>query len=218
MKIVELQSLFARCFRDAGVYQRSADGGALVEFDTIKKDNCDWLVVAAGVSPKEAANYFRGNLGRQKRATTAIELTGGGRLHVLFVVRPCDPAAERDAIAAQVAPFAPKDNLPFVVLRDQSYFRAAEIDDERLQHFRWELDARRASADPIEQWLRNWRAVLGYNPAHPPSHLHINALPFDPEVGYEPRADDSSGDLRLAVGVPNPLGLILSLATWLRQS
>ncbi len=93
-----------------------------------------------------------------------------------------------------------------------------DIRDEKskIHSLRWELDNVQALQDPRESWLTEWRRYLGFNPAHPASHLHINAIPFVPNTESNERIEHSPQEIRLGIGVPNPLGLVLSIAAWLR--
>jgi hypothetical protein len=139
-------------------------------------------------------------------------------MSLLLVVRPVRPPFSSLTDLENVSTFAPAENLPFVKIRDGSYLRCWDLNDSdrRVQSLRWELDAQQSRTDPIEPWLREWKQYVGFNPAHSPSHLHINAPAFMPNA-LDDRIEHSAEELRLGIGVPNPLCLILSLAAWLRK-
>jgi hypothetical protein len=122
------------------------------------------------------------------------------------------PITQHDPIS-QIVHFAPAEEVPLVEIRE-GFFRIRDLAENRntVNSLRWELDAVQSRRDPIDPWLRRPASILGYNPAHPPSHLHINSYDED-EVNMPV---ESSSDLRLCVGVVNPLALVLSIAAWLR--
>jgi len=131
------------------------------------------------------------------------------------VLRPVPfPVPQHDPIS-QIAHFAPSEEVPLVEIRE-GFFRIRDLAENKntVNSLRWELDAVQSRRDPIEPWLRRWALILGYNPAHPPSHLHINSYD-EAEVSMPV---DSSSDLRLCVGVVNPLALVLSIGAWLRAA
>ena len=88
-----------------------------------------------------------------------------------------------------------------------------------LFNLRWEVDTREAGKPPREHWLRDWKRTLRHNPAHPSSHLHFNtqpkASPVERSRGLE---EPGENDLRLAIGDPNPLAFLLSVAAWVRRN
>ncbi|MDA1014040.1 MAG: hypothetical protein O3A00_06255 [Planctomycetota bacterium] len=69
----------------------------------------------------------------------------------------------------------------------------------------------------VDRERHPWKDALAFNPAHPPSHLHINQTPLDEYESLRDAGTHSPAELRLTVGVPNPLALILSVAAWKRR-
>ncbi len=218
MLLQRIADLFVACFQDAGVFKRQVPGASLIEAAECELDRKQWVVVCAGLSDSEAGVYFRKEPGRRDRALTPLTVTGGGQLSFAFVVRPFDRGRESAPEPPGVAPFAPGEGLAFVELRQGSFFRASNLEgnDIGVEHLRWELDVPGSLQQPREAWLRKWKIILGHNPAHSASHLHINSPPLDPSGSSEHRGEHSAADLRLGVGPPNPLALILSFAAWLR--
>lgn len=216
MPLQRIKSLFEECFCEAGVFSREVPGAALFETEVLKKGKKDWVVIAAGVTDDEAGSLFPGNPNRADRATKPVNLIHGGQLAVRFVLRPFEARVETLPPLPLITPFAPGRDMPFVEVLQGSFFRPSGLDGAGtgLENFRWELDVGESQRQPLEVWLRPWAAHLHHNPAHAPSHLHFNSPPLDPK-GHG-RAEHPSGDLRLSVGLPNPLALILSFATWLR--
>ena len=91
-----------------------------------------------------------------------------------------------------------------------------ERGSEAIEHLRWDFDPAAAYAAPQEKWLQRWKPIIGFNPAHPPSHLHINQKPLDHFTRSRDAQAYSPDELRLAIGVPNPLAFLMSIAVWLR--
>jgi hypothetical protein len=218
MQLEEISRLFVASFHDAAVFERST-GGTVVETDVIKKENKNWVVIAAGVGFDDAHAYFRSNPKRAERAQEPVTILPHGRLSLLIVVRAVKPPFESIQELENVAVFAPGSGVPLVQVRDGSFMRCWDIrdPDARVRTLRWEMDIPNARSDPYEAWLNQWKLHLDFNPAHSASHLHINADAIDPNAPIDDRIEHSSRELRLGVGVPNPLGLVLSLATWLRS-
>jgi hypothetical protein len=216
MEFRKIQRIFESCLREAAVFERDGSGGQLFESDTIRRENKKWIAIAAGISRGEAQALFHANSSRAERATVPVRTLGiRGYASFLFVLRPMSfPIAQHDP-TNQIAHFAPQDEIPLVELRD-GFFRIRDLEENKntVSTLRWELDAVQSRHDPLEPWLRRSASLLGYNPAHPPSHLHINSF-GENEVGM---AVEPAADLRLCVGVLNPLGLVLSFAACLRAN
>jgi len=204
--------------RDAQVFDRDVASGSLFEVDSLKKEDKRWLALAAGITEEESSTVFPANPSRAERATIPLSVLGGGQVSFYFVLRPTAFPIEGLATFSRTAQFAPREGIPLVEVRD-AYFRLSNLprDDNRLNHLRWELDLTTAHQDPIEEWLRPWMDRIRYNPGHAPSHIHFNAPPLDAEAVGRDRLEHSPSELRLAVGIPNPLALILSIAAWIRQ-
>lgn len=218
MTLNDLSRVLAACMRDAQIFERDVPSGGLFEVDSLKKERTNWLAVAAGITEEESTAVFPANSARAERATIPLNILGGGQAAFFFVLRPLGFPLEESSTFARVAHFAPRDGIPLVEIRE-AYFRLSNLpgDDNRLNHLRWEFDIRTAREDPKEEWLRPWMGRIQYNPAHPPSHIHFNAPPVDAESIGRNRSDHSPSELRLAVGIPNPLAMILSLAVWIRH-
>jgi hypothetical protein len=214
-----IKKQFDACFTDAAIFQRDRSGGAFFEFDKLRKNKQDWTVVAAGVSDSLAKDFFPNNSGRQERAAIPVNIMGGGQLTFAFVLRAIDKLELSESNAEFMTTFAPKRGVPFVQLQD-SFLRLSNLPENGsgLTHLRWELDSSNAFTQPQEPWLHHWKDVFGFNPAHPPSHVHINQTPIEDYESSREARTHSPADLRLAVGVPNPLAIILSLATWKRRA
>jgi hypothetical protein len=218
MTLDNLNRVFTACIRDAQVYEREAPGGSLFEVETLKKEKKNWLALAVGVTEDESNNIFPTNSARAERATIPLNILGGGQASFYFLMRPLNYAIELSSTFSRAAHFAPREGIPLVEIRE-AYFRLSHLpgDENRLNHLRWELDLTAAHQDPLEDWLRPWMDQIQYNPAHAPSHIHFNAPPLDAEAVGRERSDHFPSELRLAVGIPNPLALILSIAAWIRR-
>lgn len=214
----EIKRQFAACFAEAEVFDRDSASGTFFEVEEIRKNSQKWLVVAAGVSGLHAKELFPVSSGRQARAELPVNVMGGGLLSFAFILRPINLADLTESIAHRVTTFAPNRGIPLVQLHD-SFFRLSNLpdNDSFLAHLRWELDSSNALRHPHESWLHPWKDALSFNPAHPPSHLHINQTPLDDYESSRDASTHSPDELRLAVGVPNPLALILSIAAWKRR-
>jgi hypothetical protein len=218
MQVDQIADVFEECFHDAAVFERSV-GGTVVETDLIRKENKKWVVVAAGIDFDEAHFYFQNHPKRAERAGEPVRILPQGQLSLLLVVRPVTLPLENLTELENVTTFAPGRGIPLVKLRDGCFIRCWDIQDpdSRVRSLRWELDVQNARSDPHEEWLKHWQRHLHFNPAHSASHLHINAPALVPNAPIDQRIEHAPQELRLGVGVPNPLGLILSLATWLRS-
>lgn len=211
-----IQRIFESCLQSAAVFERDSSGGQLFEADVIRRENKNWIAIAAGVSQPEANDIFAANSGRAERATIPLRTLGiRGSASFLFVLRTSRFPIEQHDPMSQIAHFAPSGGIPLVEVRD-GYFRIRDMEENRntVNSLRWELDAVQSRRDPMEPWLFTPAYLLGYNPAHSPSHLHINS--YDEEEMTTPV--EPASDLRLCVGVLNPLALVLSIAAWLRAN
>lgn len=200
--------------RECAIYDRA--DRPLVERETVKKDNSTWVVLAAGIDAHTASEFFPVSGNRGKFATLPVHVAGGGEISLLLVMRFFDPAKEPIRCDHHVTVYAPGSDIPFIAIR-QAHIRATHLPDNEigLNSIRWELQPSHAVQDPLEKWLANLHKVIGYNPAHAPSHLHFNSKPK--ALGRVGEAEGSQRDLRLAMGSPNPLAMIASLAVWLQQ-
>ena len=217
MDLDKVADTFVECFQDAGVFERSS-GGTIIETDVVRKENKKWIVVAAGIGQDVANGLFPHSPSRAERASEPVTIVPDGQLSILLVLRPVALPFQKDIDLENVTNFSPGKGIPFVQLRQGCFLRIWDVRDtkSRIHSLRWELDVVQALQYPREDWLREWRRYLGFNPAHPPSHIHVNAIPFIPNAQENERIEHSADELRLGIGVPNPLGLILSLAAWLR--
>lgn len=213
-----IQSSFIQCFKNIAVFKRSESDGQYFEANDIQKEKRRWLVVAAGVDASEAQKLFSGTPKRAEKALIPLRYKANCKISLLFVLRPFDNDLNSVSESIFVAPFAPRKRIPLVEIR-QSYLRVSQIpgNKNQLNNLRWEWDIANALNTPVEKWLRNWNDDCGFNPAHPPSHLHLNSDRYDSSPKKSQRPVDTEIDLRLAIGKPNPLALLLSIATWLRR-
>ncbi len=218
MSFDTIKRLFDACFTDAAIFERDRSGSAFFEIDKLRKHKQDWTVIAAGVSERLAKEFFPNNQGRRDRAEIPVNIIGGGQLSFAFVLRAINKLDLSESNAEFTTTFAPQRGIPFIQLQD-SFLRLSNLSDNesRLTHLRWELDSTDAFQQPQEPWLHDWKDILRFNPAHPPSHLHINQTPSEDYESSRESGTHSPAELRLAVGVPNPLAIILSLATWKRR-
>ncbi|NQT40725.1 MAG: hypothetical protein HQ581_24740 [Planctomycetes bacterium] len=218
MTLDDLKSVFMECMKDALIFERDVASGGLLEVDSVTKEGKKWLAVAAGITEEESRTVFSANSARAERATIPLNIPGGGQASLLFVLRPTSLPVNDPSTFARLAHFAPQEGIPLVEIRE-AYFRLSNLpeNDNRLSHLRWELDLATAYQQPIEKWLHSWKDRIQYNPGHAPSHIHFNAPPVDAERLGQHRLDHTGSELRLAVGIPNPLAMILSLAVWIRH-
>ena len=213
--LVVIQRTFQQCFKDIAVFERSDTDGQFFEVNDIQKDNKRWLVIAAGLDQAEAEDFFVGNSNRAEKSLVPLRYKLICKISLLFVLRPFeqDPMFCNQTIL--VSPFAPTKGIPWIEIRE-AYVRIRDIPDNssQLANLRWEWDSVPAIQDPVEKWLRSWKYDCGFNPAHPPSHLHLNSENFVP--GSTRRPGDLQNELRIAIGRPNPLAFLISIAVWFR--
>ena len=97
---------------------------------------------------------------------------------------------------------------------EKSYIRINNISENqnRMQSIRfdWSTDYRHQNTQ--EDWLKEWQDLVGFNPAHPPCHVHIN--PNHAEPGE--RMSEGDQELRLCAGNSSILAVMLSLFSWLK--
>ena len=215
-KLTHLQKQFDKCLRDTVVFSRDTEAGNIVEFETYRKGQRDWLVVAAGIWRSESDRYFSRSSGRRDRAVIPLQLSGGARASMLYVVRPWD-APPPPSVCGPPFVTTFDENVEFLEV-EVAYVRLWDLARPGCHTLRWELDGDSLQDSPLEPWLRPWRAVLRCNPAHPSSHLHVNTPALDEDPAARDSQERLTTDLRLAVGIPNPLALLLSLAAWLRAA
>lgn len=217
-KLSHIQRIFHKCLKDAAVFERSVTDGQFFETNDIEKERKRWLVIAAGIDKREASDLFIGNRGRAERSLTPLTFKDGCKVSILFILRPLEEDLYNSQDGILAVPFASSNKIPWVEM-SRSYVRILDIpeNNSRLTNVRWEWDIEVSSRDPIEPWLNCWKNDCGFNPAHPPSHLHLNSTVLE-DVGYKKRGDGGvNNDLRLAMGNVNPLAFLLSIAMWFRR-
>jgi len=204
----------AECFDEAEVFESTHEAGHFFESEVVN----GWLCVAAGIEGQRAQRYFAKNGAKQSRAETKIHVEGGGLLSFALKLRKFDPANMDYDIGNRITSFAPHRKVPSIEL-DDGFFRIQDLTpgDDHISHLRWDFDAGNAYQQPQEAWLRHWKDIVGFNPAHPVSHLHLNQTPLDHYQSNRDAQTHPSNDFRLATGVPNPLAWLMSIAAWLRQ-
>jgi hypothetical protein len=208
-----IQSHIEGCLRQAGVFDRSVDGAQLVENEIIERAGRKWILLAAGISDDEARSLINAEHKRE-RAAVPIEISPNGILSMLLILRPLE--ANRPSTPGTCAVDFSRD-VGQVELYQGCYVRVDGLASPAIQQIRWELDLVAGHEPPVEEWLRPWARIIGCNPGHPPSHWHVNSPPIELPGRRQRRRLATPPELRLAVGLPNPLLLILSLANWLRQ-
>jgi hypothetical protein len=208
-----IQSHIEGCLRQAGVFGRSVDGAQLLENEMIEKAGRKWILLAAGISDGEAHALISAEH-KQERAAVPIEISPDGTLSILLILRPLE-ADSRAAHGAYTTDFS--SDVGQVELYQGCYVRVDGLSSPAIQQIRWELDPVAGHKPPIEEWLRPWAQIIGCNPGHPPSHWHVNSPPIELPGRRQRQRLANPPELRLAVGLPNPLLLILSLANWLHQ-
>ncbi|RJP33791.1 MAG: hypothetical protein C4527_03695 [Candidatus Omnitrophota bacterium] len=210
-----IKSIFSKCLDDCAVFHRPDSDGRLFESEVIHKEDKHWLVMAAGLCESEARKWFSSNNQRAENALHPLRFKHACEISFLFIVRPISEERSQFNPLKLIVPFAVQHQIPYLEI-NQAYIRMWDFPDNphKLLNLRWEWDARPAANHPYENWLKEWTHDIGFNPAHPSSHLHINTKRLDP---FTLRAGDLFGDLRLAIGHPNPLALIFSIAVWLRS-
>jgi hypothetical protein len=202
------------CLQQAGLFHRSVEGAQLFENEIVHKSKQKWLVIAAGISEAEAGTCFS-EAHKRERAVIPIQINPSGQLSLLLIIRPLG----QEALSTEgkyVTDFS-RDVGP-VELYQGCYVRADGLPTPTVQQIRWELDPVAGHKEPHEKWLLPWAGVVGCNPAHPPSHWHINSPAIELPGRRQRRRVVNPPELRLAVGLPNPLLLMLSLANWLGQT
>jgi hypothetical protein len=213
--LTTIQKVFQQCFTDIAVFERSDTDGRFFEVNDIQKDNKRWLVIAAGLSQVEAESFFVGDTTRARKSLVPLRYKTSCEISLLFVLRPFEEEPKYLNQTILVSPFAPTKGIAWIEIR-QAFLRILKIPDNDacLSSLRWEWDPVPAIRDPDEKWLRSWKSDCGFNPAHPPSHLHLNSKPLDPWVKIRP--GDLKNELRIAIGRPNPLAFLCSIAVWFR--
>lgn len=215
-KLSIIQETFLKCFSDAALYSRAVIGNNLFEVNNVKKDNKQWLVLAAGLNDCDAELFFKDNPSRALRAKEPLTIQRTScKMSVLFVLS----AFEEDAVvydkSDRVAPFAPGNGVSFVEIRDARIMvDSIPNNDLGISYIRWDFDLASSFDDPIEKWAYPWRKICGFNPIHAASHFHINYSENEHDE-HQRKSGNSIRDLRIATGMPNPLALILSLSAWL---
>lgn len=205
------------CFNDAGIYRRS-ENRPIVETEVAMIDSRQWVVAAAGLDTSNAERYFGSQTNRADRVREAVSIQPQGRLEILFILRPVDPANEQITNPDRIVRFAPGRHIPFVEVGDGSFLRFDDLPDTHVpfHSLRWELDERSSHQRPLELWLTDWYEAFYQNPAHPAAHLHVDSLSNQSTKRTRSSAS-SQPELRLAMGIPNPLAMIMSVAVRLRS-
>ncbi|MGP0067872.1 MAG: hypothetical protein ACLQGP_30290 [Isosphaeraceae bacterium] len=218
-QMVEILNL---CLHRAEVFSRDVPNKSLIERTEIEeKDGSRWAILAAGLSDEVAERYFKPGSERVGHATIPLRVSGGGHAEILMQMRPIEWPNPCPGSTRFVAHYAPGEKIPFVEIAKGRISLDFDIPDGKfgLFNLRWEVDAREAGKPPLEDWLRSWWRTLEYNPAHPSSHLHLNSRPKASAVERSRGLEDpGENDLRLAIGDPNPLAFLLSVAAWVRRN
>lgn len=200
------------CLWQSGIFERIVDGAQLFDVEIVKRANSNWLVIAAGIADSESAEFVQKH--RQDRATIPMQITPQGQGRVLLIVRP--KLDELDGSRRKyVTQFS--EDVGDIEIYQGSYIRFDNIDSPVIQQIRWELDPVQGHKSPMETWLLPWESIVGCNPAHAPSHWHINSPPIEVRGRRGQSRAIRTPELRMAAGLPNPLLLLLSVADWLKS-
>lgn len=197
-------------FRESGVFQREGSHDLLTA-EALTVSGRRYVALLAGSANARHRALHANDSRRHELNTFPLRLRGNGEVDVCIVARPLEDSDEA-APDEHPAPFAPTEQLPWVAVREfhVRVFDLAE-NDLGVRCLRIEYDARSAAAPAQERWLRDWHRILGDNPAHSRWHVHVNS--GDDAQGTL-RGEFTDNDLRLAIGAPNPLTLVLSFAAW----
>ena len=209
-----IKSHLEGCLQQAEVFERAVDGSQLFDLAMMEKPGATWLVLAAGVSDAESSAYFRDEHTRE-RATVPMQVTPSGRASMLLILRPQDE--KESLVRGKYVAYFSRD-VGWVEIRQGCYVRVDDLGAATVRQIRWELDPVEGHKPPQEAWLRSWADLVGCNPAHAPSHWHINSPPIEIFGRRRERRVIIPPELRLATGLPNPLLLILSIVNWLRRA
>ena len=199
------------CLLQSGVFNRTVEGAQLFDVEIVSKSGAKWLAIAAGITESESLDLIQSH--RRDRATIPIQITPRGQVSILLLIRPHSTALP--AVRKQfVTDFS--TDVGEVELHQGCYIRIDNIENSAIQQIRWELDLIEGNKPPIERWLQPWEEIVGCNPAHAPSHWHINSPPIEEPGRRGKKRVIVVPELRMATGLPNPLLLLLSIANWLR--
>jgi hypothetical protein len=219
MELSRISTLFEACLKDTGVFNRDVDSGGLLEAEILHRGQTNWLAIAAGIDTTLAHQIFPNNSKKAERAITPIRIcSSSDELSFLFVLRPIRFPLDNIENLRNAAEFAPGMNYPLVELSEAFWCVSLnEQNENRIHKLLWEFDLSRSLNEPMESHLSNWKRKIGWNPAHSPSHLHINS-PKQATLDDRGIGSRAYEDLRLAVGMPNPLALFISFAAWLSKN
>ncbi|MCX7047264.1 MAG: hypothetical protein NTX50_17470 [Candidatus Sumerlaeota bacterium] len=115
MELDDLTRIFEQSLSEAG-FERPEYSGGLFEANIIRKDNREWLVVAAGINEAEAAELFPHHKNQAAKASAPLRLGRTCYFSLLFVVRPFELNSSQ-IIGDWLFPFAPGDGFPHVEMR-----------------------------------------------------------------------------------------------------
>lgn len=206
-----VRSHIERCLYESGVFSREVGGGSLIDSAIVTRESRKWLAMCAGVDAGIAGDCLD-TPSKRDRAVSELKVVPVGTATVFLVIRPIDRLEDGDPRHV-VTNFANDVNM--VEIRAGRIRIDTPIANPVFE-VRWEFDPGNGYGHPQEPWLRSWKTTLGCNPAHAPSHMHLNSLPRETVGRRMKDAVISPDPLRLAVGLPNPLLLLLSISNWLR--
>jgi hypothetical protein len=210
-----IEDTIFECLHSSGTFKRAIPDIPILEVNDIMKDNKRWIVFAAGIGPIEANELFAGDNKRKERSKLPLLSNNDTSVSIKLIIRPFESESISIKELPFVTAFAPKRGLPLIELRSAKIkFEGIPKNDHGLQNLRWDFDPINSFNEPVEKWLISWYKDIGFNPVHCYSHLHMNYTPIS-ETENNKRAGDAVSGLRLTVGTPNPISLILSLSTWL---
>jgi hypothetical protein len=224
-RLNQMVEIFERCLAETEIFRRHVPNKALFDWtQSEEKDGSRWALIAAGISEEAAERRFKPGSPAARDATIPLRVGGRGQAEILLQMRPVEWPSSHPKAAAFLAHYAPHEKIPWIEIAKGRISLDFDDPDGRLGLFnlRWEVDPREAGRPPKpeEPWLRPWWQTIGnINPAHPSSHLHFNSQPKAPggerSAGWD---EPPENDLRLAIGDPNPLAFVLSVATWVRRN
>lgn len=210
----QLPRIISKCLKDIAIFQRNGADGDYLESNDVEKEGKRWVVIAAGLDEQKAQHYFSGSPKRMEKAMLPLCCKEKCKLSIFLILKPCFGNGESISNSEFLVPFARSSGVEHVEIRE-GQIKIWDIADnnQNINSMRIDWDLPPSLDDPYEHWMLTWKDECGFNPAHPPTHLHINSTPDEVTV----RRGDRIDDLRLSLGKPNPLAILLSISSWINN-